>query len=51
MFGRTKSLLKEYIFKTKEEAAMEIAKIMFGYNNIKVQCCWRKTLNNMIAFW
>ena len=36
MFGRTKQLLKEYLFKTKEEAAMKISELMFGYDKLRI---------------
>ena len=51
MFGRTKSMLKEYIFTKKEEAAYKIAETMFGFKEAEIQKFFRRSLNNMLDFW
>jgi hypothetical protein len=51
MFGYTKNKLKEFMFTRKEELAMKVASLMFGYEKIRIQSFWRKTLSNMVEFW
>lgn len=51
MFGRTKSMLKEHIFQTKEATASKVAETMFGFRSADIQKFFRRSLNNMLDFW
>ena len=51
MFGYTKTKLKEFMFTQKEELAMKVASLMFGYDKARILSFYRKTLSNMVEFW
>ena len=51
MFGHVKGVMKDYMFKKKEDTAMELMRIMFELNERRIQGFFKKTLNNMNLFW
>ena len=51
MFGFTKKLLKDFMFKTREELTMKVAELMFSFDEERMMSFYRKTLSNMLEFW
>lgn len=51
MFGFTKKLLKNFMFKTKEEITMKVSQLMFSFDEERMMSFYRKTLSNMLEFW
>ena len=51
MFGYTKKMLKNFMFKSKEEITMKVAELMFSFDEKRMMSFYRKTLSNMLEFW
>ena len=51
MFGYTKTKLKNFLFRDKEELTLKVMELMFSYGEARMMSFFRKTLSNMVEFW